>query len=428
MIARPDYYTGRVGKSIEDELKKDNTGDPPDHGDLSLTLLHHSLEMHTRRVAAIETAAAATKDNISIYDAQKFKIAWWAAQKAERAARQTTQAETATSTRGQRQRQQRSDQRTPSYPTPMAPLQAPRGEPRIRVRSADSAPANPQNPQPNTHPAPPARDTPPIQPEDTRSQTGKRSRSQPEPTAPQRRPPANPTGLPIAPTKQRKANPPAQTHARPTIPDTPATNGRTLRSASERPPDPSHQSSGKSPRTKQEPKGPDATQAPLRNCKPSQTKPAAPQRPSPATSPAPQSSAPPTTQNKAMHPRVMRSHTRPTITNLTPGAPSPATSPAPQSTVTPTIQNQAIHPRVMRSHKRPTTTNLTPVAQQARDKRPKNSQEPERPPKRKVPTSPESTQQPDKRARQMRKREAKNGPAQPSQNIEPEAHPREGVG
>jgi hypothetical protein len=38
------------------------------------------------------------------------------------------------------------------------------------------------------------------------------------------------------------------------------------------------------------------------------------------------------------------------------------------------------------------------------------SQEPERPPKRKVPTSPETTQQPDKRARQMRKREARKWP------------------
>jgi hypothetical protein len=67
MIARPDYYTGQVGVSIKDELEKKSDGDPPEHGDLSLTLLHHSLEMHTLREAAIEASAAATKDNISIY-------------------------------------------------------------------------------------------------------------------------------------------------------------------------------------------------------------------------------------------------------------------------------------------------------------------------------------------------------------------------
>jgi hypothetical protein len=40
MIARPDYYTGRrVRVSIKDELEKNSEGDPPEHGDLSLTLL-----------------------------------------------------------------------------------------------------------------------------------------------------------------------------------------------------------------------------------------------------------------------------------------------------------------------------------------------------------------------------------------------------
>jgi hypothetical protein len=95
MIARPDYYTGRVGVRIKDELEKNSEGDPPEHGDLSLTLLHHSLEMHTLREAAIEASAAATKvkDKIySIYDAHKFKIAWWAAQAAERAAKTKMQA------------------------------------------------------------------------------------------------------------------------------------------------------------------------------------------------------------------------------------------------------------------------------------------------------------------------------------------------
>jgi hypothetical protein len=80
--------------SIKDELEKNSEGDPPEHGNLSLTLLHHSLEMHTLREAAIEASAAATKKNISIYDAHKFKIAWWAAQAAERAAKKKMQAET----------------------------------------------------------------------------------------------------------------------------------------------------------------------------------------------------------------------------------------------------------------------------------------------------------------------------------------------
>jgi hypothetical protein len=70
MIARPDYYTGRVGMSIKDELGKGSEGDPPKHGDLCFTLLQHSLEMHTLREAAIEASAAATKYKISIYDAK----------------------------------------------------------------------------------------------------------------------------------------------------------------------------------------------------------------------------------------------------------------------------------------------------------------------------------------------------------------------
>jgi hypothetical protein len=177
MIARPDYYTGRVGVSITNELEKNSDGDTPEQGDLSLTLLHHSLEMHTLREAAIEASAAATKDTISIYDAQKFKIAWWAAQAAERAAKKKMQAETATTAGRKQQRQQKGRQRvtlsttppppvptTPhyAYPMPEVPLLARRDEPRKRMRSSDT-PATPQNPTPNTPPSSPARDLATIQ-------------------------------------------------------------------------------------------------------------------------------------------------------------------------------------------------------------------------------------------------------------------------
>jgi hypothetical protein len=189
MIARPDYYTGRVGMSIKDELEKNSEGDPPEHGDLSLTLLHHSLEMRALRESAIEASAAATKDNISIYDAQKFKIAWWAAQAAERAAKKKMQAETATFAGRKQQRQQKGRQRatlpttppppvptTPhyAYPIPEVPLLAIQDEPRKRMRSLHT-PATPQNPTPNTPPSSPARDLAPIQHEATPSPPGKRA-------------------------------------------------------------------------------------------------------------------------------------------------------------------------------------------------------------------------------------------------------------
>jgi hypothetical protein len=187
----------------------------------------------------LQASAAATKDKVSIYDAQKFKIAWWAAQAAERAAKKEMQAETATSKRGKRQRHQGSGQRTASssnpppppvrtkpshtHPIPRIPLQAVQGDPYIRVRCSDTAPANLQNPTPNNYPAPPIiRDIPTTQHEATQSQTGECARSQTEPTTPQRRSPDNPTALPIIPTIQHKAIPPAPTHARPM---------RTLRSA-----------------------------------------------------------------------------------------------------------------------------------------------------------------------------------------------------
>jgi hypothetical protein len=56
MLDRPDYYAGRVGvgMSIKDELGKDSYGDPPKHGDLNFTLLHHSLEMHALCESAID--------------------------------------------------------------------------------------------------------------------------------------------------------------------------------------------------------------------------------------------------------------------------------------------------------------------------------------------------------------------------------------
>jgi hypothetical protein len=60
MLARPDYYVGRVGMSINDEPGKDSYGDPPKHGDLNSILLHHSLEMRALRESAIEASAART--------------------------------------------------------------------------------------------------------------------------------------------------------------------------------------------------------------------------------------------------------------------------------------------------------------------------------------------------------------------------------
>jgi hypothetical protein len=124
--------------------------------------------MPTSPAAAIEASAAATKDEISIYDAQKFKIAWWAAQAAERAAKKNMQAEKATPAGRKQQRQQKGRQRatlsttprprvptTPhyAYPIPEVHLLAIRDEPRKRMRSSDT-PATPQNPTPNTPPHP----------------------------------------------------------------------------------------------------------------------------------------------------------------------------------------------------------------------------------------------------------------------------------
>jgi hypothetical protein len=387
MIARPDYYTGRVGMSIKEELAKDSEGDPPKHGALSFTLLHHSLEMHNLREAAIEASAAATKDKISIYDAKKFKMAWWAAQAAERAEKKKTQVGATTPAGKKRQRTPTPPppaRTTPhyAYPLPAVPLQAIRAEPHKRLRGPD-IPATPQNPTPNMPPTPPAQTlpaaqheaTPPNMPptpparalpatqhEATPSPPGKRALSQAKPAPPQRPPPATPLAPPASAIPiEYEATVPAHPCARPMSPDKPATNSRMTRSASKRAPDANqatvHQAaSDKRPKPKQEPASPKSTLAAPRKRTPSQGNPAEPQKSAPATPPLP---------------------------------PAPAI---------PTIQYEAIPQRVMRSSKR-----------------------------KQEPASPESIQQHKKKARQIRNWEGKCPEPKPK-TTEPEAHPSEGVG
>jgi hypothetical protein len=85
MIARPDYYVGRVGMRIRFRGKlaagmlDDNDDNAPDEnpkpGELHFTLLSYSLAMHQLREEAIKSMAAATADGISSYEVQKYRSA-----------------------------------------------------------------------------------------------------------------------------------------------------------------------------------------------------------------------------------------------------------------------------------------------------------------------------------------------------------------
>jgi len=236
MMTRPDYYSGQIGMSIKDELKKESGGEAPKLGDLHLILLHHSLEMRTLRKAAIETSTAVTKDKISVHDAHKFKIAMWAAQAAEKAAeKDTNRPSTITTTRTNTQLQQRDGRRATQRPPPPPPVRATSHNPipRVRLEAIRGEPHQREQAatQQNLDRTPPAA-SPTMLHAPTSRPPRKRAQSQATPATRQRHSTATPK--PATPQMPTPVIPPGpQTTAAPIVPNgaTPPTHTRTLRSS-----------------------------------------------------------------------------------------------------------------------------------------------------------------------------------------------------
>eukprot|EP00302_Diacronema_sp_CCMP2436_P024598 CAMPEP_0179926036 /NCGR_PEP_ID=MMETSP0983-20121128/7571_1 /TAXON_ID=483367 /ORGANISM="non described non described, Strain CCMP 2436" /LENGTH=503 /DNA_ID=CAMNT_0021829649 /DNA_START=284 /DNA_END=1797 /DNA_ORIENTATION=- len=446
MMTRPDYYSGQIGMSIKDELKKESGGEAPKLGDLHLILLHHSLEMRTLRKAAIETSTAVTKDKISVHDAHKFKIAMWAAQAAEKAAeKDTNRPSTITTTRTNTQLQQRDGRRATQRPPPPPPVRATSHNPipRVRLEAIRGEPHQREQAatQQNLDRTPPAA-SPTMLHAPTSRPPRKRAQSQATPATPPHASGTPPPHQAGHTTDANTSHPPRATN-----------NGRTHRTKC------GHAThahthialiqtaSGSLPvhrttygrGTAMTPEA-STVNTPAFKRSQSRAKPDTPQptpatqkRPTPLGPPVPQAAAAHITAAEDMpappHPRILRPCKRPLEANQTfPPLMEPdqtqqsiVEQQRPRTTRLPidnsgTTTARVPHHRALRSSMRPNAATQTQTPQQPTEKRQKR--------RRREGQCPEATPAD---ARQERKREVQC-PENTTQHIEPEAHHPEGVG